>query len=181
MLSLLQPKLDFERQPKFWLLQTGLISLRVGIPHVKSNVLNCFRLPVKPSKWTDRTLTPTIIVIFDSREAKDIVLRHYFEKHKHATLRNLKSDLPLEYRFTANEVLSIDVFRTRNLALRLKLRGLLQSVYVRNNTVSVRIAGQKRYVRVESTDHLLQLTGTLPQPDESSVFFDAIADVSIAQ
>lgn len=143
------------------------------IPNAITNVLNCFRLPVKSSKWTDRTLSPTIIVIFDDKEAKEIVLRRYFEKHRQAKLCNLKSGLPLEYRFTANEVLSIDVFRTRNLALRLKQRGVLQSVYVRNNSVSVRIPGQKHYIRVEDSAHLLLLTDTPPEIDNSSVFFDA--------
>lgn len=150
------------------------------IPNVMTNVLKCFRLPTKPSKWTDRALTPTIIVILDSRESKDIVLRRYFEMHKQAKLCNLKSDLPLEYRFTANEVLSINVFRIRNLALRLKQRGIVQSVFVRNDTVSVRIPEQKHYVRVKDTDHLLQLTKTSPDPNNSSVFFDAVADGSFA-
>lgn len=149
------------------------------IPNLRANVLNCFRLPAKPSKWTDRTLTPTIIVIFDSKESKDKVLRRYFEKHRQAKLCNLKSGLPLEYRFTANEVLSIDAFRIRNLALRLKHRGVLKSVYVRNNKVSVQISGQKQYHRVEDTNHLVRLTDSLSDSNNSSAFFDA-ADESFS-
>lgn len=142
-----------------------------------SQVTACFRLPVKPSKWTDRNLTPTIMVAFDTRELKSMVLRRYFEKHKEAKLCNLNSALSLEYRFTVNEMLSIKSFRIRNLAMRLKQKGAVQSVFIRNDRVSVKLTGQTSYVPVENSSELLKLI----EPDvlgESSVFFDAVSAAS---
>lgn len=145
----------------------------LGIPNLKSHVTSCFRLPVKPSKWTDRSITPTILVAFDSVEIKANVLRKYFEVHKEAKLCNLKSGLPLEYRFTVNEMLSVNSFRIRNLALRMKQKKLVESVYVRNDSISVRLPGQKKYTPIEDTDHLLGLLKPDASFDESSIFFDA--------
>lgn len=142
-----------------------------------SNVENCFRLPVKSSKWTDRSLTPTIMVIFRSVESRREVLHKYFERHESAKLCNLKGGPSLDYRFTLNEVMSINSFRVRNLALRLKQRKQVKSVFVRNDAVSVLLPGQKRYVPVETTERLLELVGNDPDED-SSIFFDATADLS---
>lgn len=154
----------------------------LGIKEKMSRVTACFRLPVNPSKWTDRNLTPTILVAFDSREVRSLVLKRYFEKHKDAKLCNLKSAAPLEYRFTVNEMLSIPAFRIRNLALRLKQRKAIQSIFVRNDKISVRLPGQKRYVPVGSCDELLKLTGSSVSMDESSMFFDAVSsDISSQQ
>lgn len=151
----------------------------LGIKEKMSHVTTCFRLPVKQSKWTDRSLSPTVLVAFDSREIRSLVLRRYFEKHKDAKLCNLKSSAPLEYRFTVNEMLSIHAFRIRNLALRLKQKKTIQSIFIRNDKVSVRLPGQKRYDPVGDCNELLRLVGTSVSIDESSVFFDAVsADVS---
>lgn len=154
----------------------------LGIEEKMSHVTACFRLPVKQSKWTDRSLTPTVLVAFDSREIRSLVLKRYFQKHKDAKLCNLKSAAPLEYRFTVNEMLSIQIFRIRNLALRLKQKKAIQSVFIRNDKVSVRLPGQKRYVPVENCNELLKLAGAGVCMDESSVFFDAMStDVSSQQ
>lgn len=154
----------------------------LGIKEKMSHVTACFRLPVKPSKWTDRNITPTVLVAFDSRETRTLVLKRYFEKHKDAKLCNLKSAAPLEYRFTVNEMLSVQAFRIRNLALRLKQKKIIQSIFVRNDKVSVRLPGQKRYIPVEDCSELIKLTEVNECTDESSMFFDAVsADVSIQQ
>lgn len=143
------------------------------IPDAMSHVTSCFRLAVKPSKWTDRSITPTILVVFDSVDIKTNVLQMYFKKHKEAKLCNLKSGLPLEYRFTVNEMLSIDSFRIRNLALRMKQNKLVESVYVRNDSVSVRLPGHQKYTLVDDATHLLALVNAGSSINESSVFFDA--------
>lgn len=155
----------------------------LGVQDKMTHVTSCFRLPVKTSKWTDRTLTPTILVAFDSRELKSQVLKRYFEKHKQAKLCNLKSAAPLEYRFTVNEMLSIQTFRIRNHALRLKLKGAVQSVFVRNDKVSIKLPGQKRYLPVDDSDSLLKLVNEYADmvQDESSVFFDAVSAESSSQ
>lgn len=141
------------------------------IPHITS----CFRLQVKASKWKDRSLSPTIIVVFDSRETKEAVLRRYFEKYREVKLSILQSNLPLEYRFTINEVLSIESFRIRNLAIRLKQNKLVDSVFVRNDNVSIRLPNQKKYLPIRDTNHLLQLTSASGDPDETGDFFDAVS------
>lgn len=150
----------------------------LNVPDLMSHVSTCFRLPVKPSKWTDRTITPTILVAFDNIEVKSVVLRRYYEKHKEAKLCNLTVDLPLEYRFTVNEMLSLESFRTRNFALRMKQRKLVQSVYVKNDSVSVRLPGHTKYILIEDTGHLVGLLGfdTHTSHNESSKFFDAESD-----
>lgn len=50
------------------------------------------------------------------------------------------------------------MFRIRNLALRMKHRKLIQSVFVRNGSVSVRLPNQPRYTEVKDVDHLIELT-----------------------
>lgn len=138
------------------------------------NVTSCFRLPVKPSKWSDRSLTPTILVIFNNADARQRVLKRYFERHKEAKLCNLKDGPALDYRFTLNEVLSVNTFRIRNLAIRFKQQGLVKSVFLRNDRVSVLLPGQRRYVPVETTAQLQEMTGTEHGgEDSSSIFFDA--------
>lgn len=139
-----------------------------------SHVTQCFRIEVKPSKWSDRSITPTIVAVFYNRDARDRVLRRYFERHKDAKLCRLRNVPALEYRFTINEMLSVPAFRIRNLALRLKQKKLVQSVFVRNDHVSVLIPGQTRYTAVASVNHLLELTKR-DSADESSVFFDALS------
>lgn len=84
------------------------------------HVTSCFRIEVKPSKWSNRNISPTKVAIFDSREARDRVLRRYFDRHKDAKLCHLKNAPALDYRFTINEMLSVNAFRIRNLAFRLK-------------------------------------------------------------
>lgn len=145
----------------------------LGIQDSMSHVTTCFRLPVKPSKWTDRSITPTILVVFDSVGLKTDVLQKYFKKHKEAKLCNLKSGLPLEYRFTVNEMLSIGSFRIRNLALRMKQNDLVESVYVQNDSVSVRLPGQKKYIPIEDISQLLGLVKPDYCINESSIFYDA--------
>lgn len=149
----------------------------LGIQDQMPNVTSCFRLPVKSSKWTDRTLTPTILVAYDSIERKNMVVKRYFEKHKEAKLCNLKSAAPLEYRFTVNEMMSLHTFRTRNLALRLKLKEDIKSVFVRNDNVSVKLPGKDRYVPVTDSNALIKLVEHSADTyrDESSVFFDAVS------
>lgn len=147
----------------------------LGLENLSANVVNCFRLQVKPSKWSDRSLTPTIVVILDSKTSRDTILRKYFENHKKAHLAQHGSVPQQEYRFTINEVLSPNTFRIRNLALRLKQQKLVKSVFIRNDSLSILLPNAERYVPVNSTDHLLQLVKT----EDSSVFFDAIsADAS---
>lgn len=140
-----------------------------AVPHVTSS----FRLPPRPSKWTDRSLSPTIIIVFDQREIKDNVLRKYFQRHRDAKLSVLQLDLPLENRFTVNEALPVQAFRIRNLALRLKQKKLIDSVFVKDGSISVRLPRQKSYIPVQSTDHLLQLTQQPNNAEESAIFFDA--------
>lgn len=149
----------------------GFLSF-LGVDDHFSHVQTCFRMPVKPSKWTDRTLTPTILVEFSSREIRNQVLKRYYDKHKEAKLCNLISDLPLEYRFTVNEMLSMDTFRIRNLALRLKQRKQVQSVFVKNDNISIRLPNQERYTPVTSIQQLLELVGPDTDPD-TTAFFDA--------
>lgn len=147
-----------------------------------SNVTNCFRIPVAASKWSDRSLSPTIVVVLNSTESRRKILQRYFERHKTAKLCNLKNGPRLDYRFTLNEVLSINTFRLRNFALRLKQRNLVKSVFVRNDKLSVLLPGQKRYVPIETVVQLGELTGVPPDEENSqnsSIFFDAIsADLS---
>lgn len=154
----------------------------LDVQDLVGNVSNCFRLQVRPSKWTDRTLTPTIVVIFDNQETRDTVLKRYFERHKHAKLCQLKHAPALEYRFTLNEVLSPQTFRIRNLAIRLKQNKSIRSVFVRNDSVSVLLPDHKRYTPIASTAQLLELVEqkvTQSAHDSSSVFFDALsADLS---
>lgn len=145
----------------------------LGVPQEMSHITSCFRLEVKPSKWSDRSLTPTIVAVFDNRESRERVLRRYFEKHKDAKLCHLKHAPDLEYRFTINEMLSVHAFRIRNLALRYKQRKAIRSVFVRNDSISVLLPGKQRYTPVNSPEHLLELLGHDHQADESSVFFDA--------
>lgn len=145
----------------------------LGINNMMSHVVSCFRLPIKPSKWTDRTLTPTIAVVFDVAEVRSEVLKKYFQLHKQAKLCNLKTGLPLEYRFTVNEMLSIKSFRVRNLALRLKQQKLIQSVFVKNDHISVRLPNQKKYIPVDDSNELIKLVDSTPCPDETSIFYDA--------
>lgn len=150
----------------------------LGLQEMMCYVSNSFRLQVRPSKWTDRTLTPTIVVIFDNRESRDTVLRRYFEKHKNAKLCQLKHSPALEYRFTINEVLSPQTFRLRNLAIRFKQKKLVRSVFVRNDSVSVLFPNHKRYTPIVSTTHLLELVGNTeshPAHESSSIFFDALS------
>lgn len=131
--------------------------LFLGLQSEMTHIKSCFRLPVKPSKWSDRELTPTIAVVFNNREARDRVIRKYYDSHENAKLCNLKNGPSLEYRFTINEALSINTFRIRNLAIRLKHKKLIQSVYVRNDSVSVLLTGHKRYMRVSSIEELLEM------------------------
>lgn len=145
----------------------------LGLPHIIPQLVTCFRIPSKPSKWTDRSVTPTIIAVFADRGAKETVLRRYFEVHKDAKLCALENSFPLEYRFTVNEVLSLNTFRIRNLALRLKQQKLVESVFVRNDRVSVRLPGQKRYCPVHDTEHLTQITNASDEETQTSIFFDA--------
>lgn len=153
----------------------------LGIPALMSHVVKCFRLTVKASKWTDRSLTPTIIVILDDHEARDAVLRQYFRKYNDVKLCQILPELPLDYRFTLNEVLPVTTFRIRNLALRLKHRKLVQSVFVRNGSVSVLLPNQPRYTQVKDIDHLIELTRHVEEANNSSVFFDAVGpDTSFA-
>lgn len=142
------------------------------------HVTSCFRLPVKPSKWTDRTISPTIVVVFDNVEARQAVLRRYFNMHHEAKLCNLRGGPELDYRFTLNEMLSVNTFRLRNLALRLKQNKAVKSVFIRNDRVSVLLPGQKRYIPIETADQLCELTNVLNVGDSSSVFFDCTANVS---
>lgn len=141
----------------------------LGLQHTIPQLLTCFRVPSNPSKWTDRSVTPTIIAIFADRRAKEAVLRRYFEVHKDA----LENSLPLEYRFTVNEVLSLNTFRIRNFALRLKQQNLVESVFVRNDRVSVRLPGQKRYCPVYDTEQLTQITNSSDEEAHTSIFYDA--------
>lgn len=138
-----------------------------------SHLVNCFRLPVKPSKWSDREITPTIIIVFDEAGSRQHVLKNYFQNHWNAKLCNLRNGPALEYRFTMNEVLSMRAFRTRNYALRLKQQKLLKSVFIRNDRVSVLFPGQKRYVSIDDCNHLRELVEHKPGAEDSSVFFDA--------
>lgn len=157
-----------------------LISL--GIREPESYVTDCFRIPVKPSKWSDRSISPTIIVVFSHKEAKAKVLELYFGNYQQAKLSKLQGGPALEYRFTLNEVLSIQSFRIRNLALRLKHKKLIDSVFVRNDSVSVRLPQQKKYIPISDSNHLLRLTREateIQEPvsaDESSIFFDAVSE-----
>lgn len=146
------------------------------LPHVTS----CFRLPVKPSKWADRSITPTVVVCFDSTESRQNVLRKYFEKYRQAKLCNLNGGPSLEYRFTINEVLSLPTFRIRNYALRLKQTKVLKSVFVKNDRVSVLFPNQERYLPIDSVQQLHELAGNASVTgDSSSIFFDAMsADIS---
>lgn len=146
----------------------------LGIPILMSHVSKCFRLPVKPSKWSDRSLTPTIIIILDDCEARDAALRQYFKRYNDFKLRHILPDLPLDYRFTLNEVLPITTFRVRNLALRLKQKKLVKSVFVRNGTVSVLLPNQTRYTQVKDIAHLTEITVPIDEGNNSSVFFDAV-------
>lgn len=147
----------------------------VGCSDEQASITDCFRVPAKPSKWSDRSLTPTIVAVFSSLEARQKVLRKYFERHKDAALRNLKHGPALDYRFTVNEVLSINTFRIRNHALRLKQRGAARSVFVRNDKVSVLLPGQVRYTPVNSVEHLQELVSSGSSSDSSSLFFDALS------
>lgn len=158
----------------------------LGIDEADSCISSCFRIPVKASKWSDRSISPTIVVVFNSKEVKEKVLKLYFENFTRAKLSALQTGLALEYRFTVNEVLSLHSFRIRNLALRLKHRKLVDSVFVRNDSVSVRLPNHKRYTVVSSSDHLLELTGRntigeVAAVDESSLFFDAVSANSSAR
>lgn len=130
---------------------------------------------MKASKWSDRTLTPTIIIVLDSAEARNSILRVYYRKHRDAKLCVLDNSLQLDYRFTMNEVLSLPTFRIRNLSLRLKHRKVIKSIFIRNDTVSVLLHGQQDYTLVSSIPELLELTSSTPASDESSVFFDAVS------
>lgn len=89
----------------------------VGCSEEQANLVDCFRVPSKSSKWSDRTLTLSIAAVFNSTDARQKVLRRYFERYKEAALKNLKTGPALDYRFTVNEVLSITAFRIRNHAL----------------------------------------------------------------
>lgn len=148
-----------------------LLGVQKEMPHVVS----CFRVEVKPSKWSDRSITPTIVAVFDNKHARERVIRMYFERYKEAKLCRLKHGPDLEYRFTVNEMLSVHAFRIRNLALRLKQRKVIQSVFVRNDNISVLLPGHQRYTAVDSTEHLLELTRHNRETDDSSLFFDALS------
>lgn len=150
----------------------------LGVPLRMSNVIKYFRLPVKDSKWSNRSITPTIIIVFDDSAARSAVLGEYYKKHREVKLSLLDDGLPLNYRFTLNEVLTLPAFRLRNLALRMKQRKLIKSVFIRNDTVSVRIANEPKYTLVNDIHHLLELTGAKDEPEntnDSSVFFDAVS------
>lgn len=138
-----------------------------------SNVVKCFRLPVKTSKWTDRSLTPTIMVIFNSAESRGVVLRQYFQRHQMAKLCNRRGGPYLDYRFTLNEAMSINTFRIRNLALRLKQRKQVKSVFIRNDRVSGLLPGQKQYAPIETLEQVLELAGGDLDGEDTSIFFDA--------
>lgn len=149
----------------------------LGCGEEVTSVSSCFRVPAKPSKWSDRSLTPTIVAVFNNNEARQRVLKRYFERHKEAKLCNLRTGPAIDYRFTLNEVLSINTFRIRNYALRLKQRGQARSVFVKNDRVSVLLPGQQRYTPVISIEQLQELTGSTTE--DSSLFYDALsADVS---
>lgn len=149
-----------------------LLDSQNELPHV----IRCFRLPVKPSKWADRSITPTVIVVFDNIESRQAILRKYFVRYKEAKLCNLKGGPCLDYRFTMNEVLSLNTFRIRNYALRLKNTKIVKSVFIKNDRVSVLLPGQKRYLPVESMDQLHELAGNVTDTCESSsLFFDALS------
>lgn len=145
----------------------------LGIQSEMSKVVNCFRLQVRASKWSDRSISPTIVAVFSSRESRDNVIRCYFQKHKSAKLCNLQNGPPLDYRFTLNEVLAPNAFRIRNYALRLKHQKLVKSVFVRHDKVSVLLPGGTQYVPIVDTDQLRKLTERTSCDEESSVFFDA--------
>lgn len=165
-------KVPFRQGENVWNLVRNFLDF-LEATDAMQQVTKCFRLDGGKSKWSDRTLTPAIIVVFSSVNAKEDVLRRYFEKHKTAKLSSLKAGFSLEYRFTVNEVLSIQTFRIRNLALRMKIKRQLSSVYVKNDRVSVKLPGQMRYTPIKDTHHLLSLVGPEPAGNESSVFFDA--------
>lgn len=149
----------------------------LGCEEEKTSVTSCFRVPPKPSKWSDRSLTPTIVAVFNNNETRQRVLRRYFERHEEAKLCNLRNGPALDYRFTLNEILSINTFRIRNHALRLKQRGLARSVFVRNDSVSVLFPGQQRYTPISTIQQLQELTSSAAE--DSSLFYDALsADVS---
>lgn len=152
-----------------------------GIPLRMSNVIKYFRLPVKDSKWSNRSITPTIIVVFDTSESRAAVLGEYYKNHRNAKLSSLDVGFPLNYRFTLNEVLSLPTFRLRNLALRLKQRKLIKSVFIRSDTVSVRIGNHPKYFPVKNVNHLLELAGPEARSEssnDSSLFFDAVSENS---
>ncbi|KAL9694086.1 hypothetical protein quinque_013371 [Culex quinquefasciatus] len=66
------------------------------------HVTSCFRLPVKPSKWTDRTISPTIVVVFDNVEARQAVLRRL----RNFALR-LKQNKAVKSIFVRNDRISV--------------------------------------------------------------------------
>lgn len=137
----------------------------LGIDETASVVSSCFRTTAKASKWSDRSISPTIIVVLNSREAKEKILKQYFKNCAKAKLSALQAGLALEYRFTVNEVLSVESFRIRNLALRLKHKKLVDSVFVRNDTVSVKLSNHERYTLITSSEHLLKLVSPTPCED----------------
>lgn len=149
------------------------VLLFLGVDHLIANISSCFRLKVKPSKWTDRNISPTIVVIFDTRVSRDVVLRNYFERYNAANLSKLRNVPPLEYRFTINEVLSLNTFRIRNLALRLKQQNIVKSVFVRNDAVSILLPEGTKYTPIANVEQLVRLVGS--SSDNSSVFFDAVS------
>lgn len=142
----------------------------LDMPEAKSRVTNCFRLPYNPSKWTDRSISPTIVIVFDGNKIRQSVLQKYYERHKDFRLCNLGIGMPLDYRFTMNEVLSISSFRARNLALRMKQKKLVRSVFVRHDSVSVLLPGNQRYTPVKDSQHLLELVRFADSTNDSSVF-----------
>lgn len=145
----------------------------LDLPEAKSHVSSCFRLPYHASKWTDRSLSPTIVVIFDGNAIRRTVLQKYFERYMDFRLCRLGIGISLDYRFTMNEVLSVSSFRVRNLAIRLKQKKLIRSVFVRHDNVAVLLPGDQRYTSVKDLHHLLELVGSQDKTNDSSVFFDA--------
>lgn len=75
--------------------------------------------------------------------------------------------------FLLSAILSLSSFRTRNLALRMKQKKLVLSVFVRHDSVSVLLPGSQRYTPVKDFQHLLELVRLEDRANDSSVFYDA--------
>lgn len=63
----------------------------LDMPEAKSHVANCFRLPYNASKWSDRSIFPTIVVVFDGNKIRQSVLQKYYERYNDFRLRSYVS------------------------------------------------------------------------------------------